>query len=89
MRVREETPAPMLERTAGLEPTPPYWTYGALQSFVRKNHTRYATRQRLPVHRSGGIFVRTTKSRSPPRVREEAPVRLVRCPGRHERGNAR
>ena len=29
----------MLERTAGLEPTPPYGKYGALQSCVRKNHT--------------------------------------------------
>ncbi len=29
----------MLERTAGLEPTPPYGKYGALQSFVRMNLT--------------------------------------------------
>jgi hypothetical protein len=29
---------PVLERTAGLEPTPPYWKYGALQSFVRMNY---------------------------------------------------
>src|SRR5215212_4265485 len=33
------TPVPMLERTVGLEPTPPYGKYGALQSCVRKNHT--------------------------------------------------
>jgi hypothetical protein len=28
-----------IERTAGVEPTPPYWKYGALQSFVRMNLT--------------------------------------------------
>ncbi len=38
-RVREEAPALVLERTAGLEPTPPYGKYGALQSCVRKNHS--------------------------------------------------
>src|SRR5215204_4517423 len=30
-------PASMLERTVGIEPTPPYRKYGALQSCVRKN----------------------------------------------------
>ena len=29
----------MPERTAGLEPTPPYGKYGALRSCVRNNHT--------------------------------------------------
>jgi hypothetical protein len=33
----------MLERTAGLEPTPPYGKYGALRSCVRKSHTAYPT----------------------------------------------
>src|SRR5829696_557027 len=32
-------PASMLERTVGIEPTPPYRKYGALQSCVRKYRT--------------------------------------------------
>jgi hypothetical protein len=33
------TPVPILERTVGLEPTPPYVKYGALRSCVRNNPT--------------------------------------------------
>jgi hypothetical protein len=44
----------MLERTAGFEPAPPHRKYGALQSCVRKQHTRHVSRRRARAHPPDG-----------------------------------
>ena len=69
------TLATTLERTVGIEPTPPHWMCGALLSFVREGHTKYLIRRQVLAHRPRGTFYWHNK-------RAEAPSSLVPRPQR-------
>jgi hypothetical protein len=58
-RTRERpgrSPASVLERTVGIEPTPPYRNSTALSGAAPARTAQYPTRQRLPAHLPCGVF---------------------------------